>query len=68
MNERIKELAKQCSTTSTSYFDGRGNVTSTVFDKEKFAELIVKECSAYVEGTGNWLVAMEMKQYFGVEE
>ena len=43
MNERIKELAKQCSTTSTSYFDGRGNVTSTVFDKEKFAELIVKE-------------------------
>ena len=43
MNERIQELIKQCSTTSTSYFDGRGNVTSTFFDKEKFAELIVKD-------------------------
>jgi hypothetical protein len=44
MNERIRQLALQASTTTTSYYDGRGNVTETYFDKEKFAELIVKEC------------------------
>ena len=61
MNERIRELAEQagCSIDGMGY--GEGNV-------EKFAKLIVRECSSYVEGTGNWLVAMEMKQYFGVEE
>ncbi len=44
MNERIRQLALQASTTTTSYYDGRGNVTETYFDKEKFAEVIVKEC------------------------
>ena len=44
MNKRIRLLAEQASTTTTSYYDGRGNVTETYFDKEKFAELIVKEC------------------------
>jgi hypothetical protein len=44
MNERIQQLALQASTTTTSYYDGRGNVTETYFDKEKFAQLIVKEC------------------------
>ena len=67
MNERIKELAKQ-----TGYIwhaSGDPQVYEFTPEKlEKFAELIVKECSAYVEGTGNWLVAMEMKQHFGVEE
>lgn len=33
MNERIKELAEQCWRNDYGYFD-----------KEKFAELIVKEC------------------------
>ncbi len=45
MNERIKELIGRCTTKSTSYFDGRGNVTETYFNKEKFAELIVRECT-----------------------
>ena len=43
MNERIQALIEQCKHTSTTYFDGRGNVTETYFDKEKFAELIVRE-------------------------
>jgi len=43
MNERIQQLALQASTTTTSYYDGRVNVTETYFDKEKFAELIVQE-------------------------
>jgi outer membrane protein assembly factor BamE (lipoprotein component of BamABCDE complex) len=48
MNERIKELAEQSTETYTAYFDGRGNVTSTVFNKEKFAELIIRECANQV--------------------
>ena len=38
MNERIKELAEQCES-----FGSWDNKTYT-FDKEKFAELIVREC------------------------
>lgn len=68
MNERIFELAGQAD------LYARSDNSSMLFENyqkrytEKFAELIVKECSAYVEGTGNWLVAMEMKQHLGVEE
>ena len=39
MNERIKELAEQC----TDYVYGEGG-SYEMFDKEKFAELIVREC------------------------
>ena len=64
MNERINEFIKQSYVTVQSP-SGEGY---THFSQEKFAELMVKECAAYVEGTGNWLVAMEMKEHFGVEE
>lgn len=43
MNDRFRKLAEQCTETSTSYFDGRGNVTETYFNREKFAELIYKD-------------------------
>jgi len=50
MNERIKLLAEQATTyiepTSTS---GEG----WIFDKEKFAELIVKECVKFCEHESN---------------
>ncbi len=49
MNERIQEIALQATETFTTYFDGRGNVTETYFDKEKFAELIVRECIDIIE-------------------
>ena len=39
MNERIKQLAEQCES-----FGSWDNKTYS-FDKEKFAELIVKECA-----------------------
>jgi hypothetical protein len=77
MNELVKELAKKCYITSTSYFDGRGNITETFFDKEKFAELIVRECLKIVEPTEDsgdeWCVtlkgtAQEIKEHFGVKE
>jgi hypothetical protein len=37
MNERIDELISQC-------IDQRWTVTGPLFDREKFAELIVREC------------------------
>ena len=79
MNERIKELARQASNTTTSYYDGRGNVTQTVFDKEKFAQLIVKECMNLVTYVGHSTRGFDccghvrftnekIKEHFGVEE
>lgn len=45
MNNKINQLIEQATTKSTTYFDGRGNVTETYFDKEKFAELLIREYS-----------------------
>jgi len=47
-----------------------------IFSKEKFAELIVKECIAQCEknaehewlGSGSKLSAFNIKEHFGVEE
>ena len=82
MNERIQQLVKRASTTTTSYYDGRGNVTETYFDKEKFAELIVRECVrvcnkqipnwkgeyATAFGDGVEFCISGIKEHFGVEE
>jgi len=72
MNERIKELAEQArkhfpKTESSGEF--------WVFDEQKFAELIVKECMdiayAYdapkMSGPG-MIVANRIEDHFGVEE
>lgn len=68
MNKRFKALALKAGCRARKFTCGVSMYPNVDQDLQKFAELIVKECSAYVEGTGNWLVAMEMKQYFGVEE
>ena len=48
MNERIKELAEQ----ATTYIDPSANDgVCWDFDKEKFAELIVKECISILKPT-----------------
>ena len=61
MNKRIRLLAEQATTriepTATS---GEG----WIFDKEKFAQLIVRECCDQVR----MIDAMEIKRHFGVEE
>ena len=41
MNERIRELAEQATTIEYGVDNGFDRVT---FDKEKFAELIIREC------------------------
>lgn len=70
MNPRIKELIKQC----TSWSDGSTWTQREVFDKEKFAELIVREAIEQIlnwrkepfpfdEQTAVWI----LKEHFGVE-
>ena len=73
MNERIKELAEQASCDIKDEF---GYWVGREFDKEKFAELIVRECSAFVYNypekylTRNQAreISMSMEEHFGVEE
>ena len=63
MNERIRELAKQC-------WDQRPQ-GQLHFDNEKFAELIVRECMRVVEDyyMDPCSYADEaIKEHFGVEE
>jgi len=76
VNERIKLLAEQ----ATTYIDPIANDgVCWNFDKEKFAELIVRQCIEVVEGgrflhdqAPTALFAKEcsgaIKRHFGVEE
>jgi hypothetical protein len=81
MNERIKELAEQ----ATSIVEGPKNAygwgsSYAELDKEKFAELIVRECAQACINMGNdyeiksagqyqaELFAFAIKKHFGVEE
>jgi hypothetical protein len=82
MNERIRLLAEQA--TSIVEMVGPQGYTSSYakFDREKFAELIVKECLMIVyerqvlaptDDDGYFKVALDMvskdiEQHFGVEE
>ena len=69
MNEKIKQLAEQSTTyiepTSTS---GEG----WIFDKEKFAELIIRECADIVENQGRFLrydvLAKKIKENFEIKK
>ena len=75
MNERIKQLADQ----ATSYMPGRppyDGLTFDMFDKEKFAELIVRECLDILDDEDDGstdtksvrIAAYCIKKNFGVEE
>ena len=68
MNERIKQLAEQ----ATTYIEPTENSgEGWIFNKEKFAELIVKEC-AYIADKNSPLSypdhGIKIKRHFGVEE
>ena len=78
MNERIRQLAEQA--TSIQGPTPYNPLTFEVFDKEKFAELIVRECIEIVEYKGRKIgtkhpvgfnlmdAAWDIKEHFGVEE
>ena len=68
MNDRIKQLAEQATTViEATEYSGEG----WIFNKEKFAELIVAEmlqtCEDHPAWTGRML-GEQIKQHFGVEE
>jgi len=72
MNERIKELAEQATIIEYGVDNGSDRIS---FDKEKFAELIVKECAELTinyrtdDYYNGWLdYRDEIKKHFGVEE
>ena len=74
MNERIKELVKQ----ATTIEEHKWGVSYDNFDKEKFAELIVKECAQVCADRGKhhdglysaWAsdCSERIEKHFGVEE
>ena len=71
MNERIKELIKQ----ATTIEEHKWGVSYDNFDKEKFAELIVKECAELCDRFQAREVGMQptecagaIRKMFGVEE
>ena len=73
MNERIRELEKQAWVYQTQiYKDQNGYRTigeqQKVFDKEKFAELIVRECGNVAWKCGSEFINNEIKRHFGVKE
>jgi hypothetical protein len=76
MNERIKQLAKQCYETGPIGKDGWPEYSK--FNEQKFAELIVRECAQVCEdditdgdacctNTAD-RIARQIKKHFGVEE
>ena len=74
MNERIKELIKQ----ATTIEEHKWGVSYDNFDKEKFAELIVRECVQVCADRGKhhdglysaWAddCSKRIGKHFGVEE
>jgi hypothetical protein len=60
MNERIKELAEQ----ATTYIEPTSNSgEGWIFDKEKFAELIVRECAGVALFKPDGIVASDDAEY-----
>ena len=71
MNERIQKLIEQA--TSTQGPTPYNPLTFEVFNKEKFAELIVKECGVALSPMLRDMVSRGqafdlIKRHFGVEE
>jgi len=70
MNERIRELAKQCYETGPIGKDGWPEYSR--LNEVKFAELIVRECAdvgAFGQGpTDSELIKRGVLEHFGVEK
>ena len=73
MNERIKELIKQATTVE----EHKWGISYDNFDKEKFAELIVRECLDIAQDRAAFDgfppndvndIIDEIREHFGVEE
>jgi len=67
MNERINKLFGQAMDQSIPETWTTLTHSQLSILKDKFAELIVKECCQKLEDDGMVEVAIEMKQHFGVD-
>ena len=74
MNNRIQELAEQATTkisfrldpnTYKHIDDPEGDLERFEFDKQKFAELIVRECAGIAHGSDQ--PSRDIKEYFKVK-
>ncbi len=74
MNERIEELAKQATTVVEGWSDEHGTTRYHEFNRDKFADLIVRECAGIYDkidngnlhmGTDDYLEAL--RKHFGVK-
>ena len=67
MNERIRELERQ----ATDYYS---NGQERIFDRQKFAQLIVRECAGRVDHilrerqAGGGTMGDDIREHFGDEE
>ena len=69
MNERIRQLAEQATIVTVNFYDSEhGYHTHREFDKEKFAELIVRECIDYCGENLSKTVGAALKIHFGIQE
>ena len=69
MNKRIKQIEEQCYIKPGGYYPG-SDWPVPFFDKQKFAELIVRECidiADEYDGAGSTIVS-RIKKHFEVEE
>ena len=66
MNERIKEMYNQC------FVELENDTPNIGFDFEKFAELIIRECSDVADENyihrGSRTCGLAIRLHFGVEE
>jgi len=75
MNERIKELLNQATTDALyetkdaiDFLDNPVSKQQRELQLEKFAELIVRECSLFVFKQNGPKSALNLLEHFGVEE
>ena len=78
MNKRIRELINEATSFKEGLIEGKYDIE--VFDKEKFAELIIRKCMACSTWVGKMntnscesihtahAINQRIKQQFGVEE
>ena len=69
MNQRIQEFAAQCWQEVIMDFDYSCSRSERIFNREKFAQLIVKECLSFIEHDSAFEgTAAQIKEHFGIEE
>ena len=73
MQNRIEELIEECTHTMTTYKSGIDE-SWVEFDKQKFAELVIKECAKIADdgfGSAHFGLGISgkmLKDHFGIKE